>query len=59
MPDFARRYFVGCTQIYEAYVERTLINLRATGGKSAAKACAREISRGYIKETEEQDERFI
>ena len=40
MPDFAKWFFVRYAQIYEAYVERTLI-----GGKTVAKVGAREIPR--------------
>lgn len=44
VPDLAERIFAGCAQIYEGYMERTLINLCAAG--SAAQVDVREIPIG-------------
>ena len=46
MPDFAKCFFVRYAQIYEAYVERTLICI--AGGKTVAKVGAREIPRVHL-----------
>ena len=45
MPDFAKCFFVRYAQIYEAYVERTLIKFVYSCGKTVAKVGAREIPR--------------
>ena len=47
VPDFVRRFFVSCAQIFEAYVVRTVMKLGATGGKSATKAGAGKTPGGH------------
>lgn len=48
-----RRFFVSCTPIYEAYVVRTLMNLGATGRKSATRASTRKTPRVHTRLKEE------
>ena len=44
MPDFAKWFFVRYAQIYEAYVERTLISWRKNSRKSGCKGDSESTS---------------